>query len=62
MYRTNISIFHIAKKYTVFAVNFPKTFLLCPFSLRVLSCAIVKTLFYSQYVFHKPKPGLLLKS
>lgn len=63
MYRTNIFIFHIAKKYTIFAVNFPKKFLLSPFSSRImLSCAIVKTLFNSQYVFINQKTGLLLKS
>lgn len=48
--------FHIAKKHIIFVVIFPSKFLLCPFSLRImLSCATVKTLFYSQYIFHKPK-------
>lgn len=58
MYRTNIFIFHIAKKYTIFAVNFPKKFLLSPFSSRImLSCAVVKALFNFQYVLINQKQG-----
>lgn len=57
----SVVIFHTTKEYiifTVFDVNFPRKFLLCPFSY-MSSCAIMTI---SHFIFHIPKKiGLLFK-